>query len=100
VPFDPFELGAAAMLALVGFTVAGPPAETEIEPEAVPLIGFTVAPASPVTRADLDEFKGRTRGPVTPSGRAVPRPGHRDLRARARDPPHAAAVRRLSLTER
>jgi hypothetical protein len=75
LPFDPFELAAVTMHALVGFTLGGRPADTDIEPGAVPLIGFAVTPAHPITQADLDEFTRthtRTRYTLGPGGTLIP----------------------------
>ena len=65
------------MHALMGFTQTGPPAETDIEAEAVRLIGFEVTPANPITQADIDEFvrtHTRTRYRLGPGGSLIPVP--------------------------
>jgi hypothetical protein len=71
----PFELSEAASHALMGFTQAGRHAETDVDAWAVPLIGFEVPSAHPVTQADLDEFMRthrRRRYRLGPGGTLIP----------------------------
>jgi uncharacterized protein DUF6928 len=56
LPFHPLELGGAALLELAGFAVEGRPADGLIDPEAVRLTSYHVAPANPVTSVDLQAF--------------------------------------------
>lgn len=57
LPFHPLELGAeAAMRSLFAFILEGRMQDTDIDPQAVRLIGYKVRAADPVTEAEVREF--------------------------------------------
>jgi hypothetical protein len=75
LPFHPFELSEAALRALMGFTQGGRPAESDVDACAVPLTGFEVPSANPITQADMDEFlrtRRRRRYRLGPGGELIP----------------------------
>jgi hypothetical protein len=75
LPFHPLDLGEAALRELIGFVVEGRPSETDIDAAAVKLIEFTVTPAKPVTKAEVDEFirtRKRRRYTLGPGGSLIP----------------------------
>jgi hypothetical protein len=76
LPFHPLELGGAALLALAGFAVEGRPADDVIDPWAVRLAGYQVAPARPGAGDDLQAFvrtRKRTRYTFGPDGSLIPK---------------------------
>jgi uncharacterized protein DUF6928 len=75
LPFSPFDLSEAALSALMGFTQGGRPADSAVDAWAVPLIGFEVPSARPITQADLDEFlrtRRRRHYRLGPGGELIP----------------------------
>ncbi|MGW4743914.1 DUF6928 family protein [Streptomyces sp. NPDC004290] len=51
LPFHPLELGNEALRAFFGFLLEGTPAPEDVDPDAVPLLGFRLV-------ADSDEPRG------------------------------------------
>lgn len=75
LPFHPSELSEAALSALMGFTQGGRPADGAVDAWAVPLTGFEVPSARPITQADLDEFMRthrRRHYRLGPGGELIP----------------------------
>ena len=75
LPFHPFRLSEAALSALLGFTQSGRPAESDVDAEAVTLLGFEVPSANPITQADMDEFlrtHRRRHYRLGPGGELIP----------------------------
>ena len=60
----------AALRALMGFTQGGRPAESDVDACAIPLTGFEVPSAKPITQADMDageELRGAGMARKLPS---------------------------------
>ncbi|WP_207400994.1 DUF6928 family protein [Actinomadura roseirufa] len=76
LPFHPLELGGeAALRDLLGFIVEGRRRDTDIDAEAVRLLGFPVPVANPITQADVQEFRRThtfTRYTYGPDGNLAP----------------------------
>jgi hypothetical protein len=75
LPFHPLELGEVALHELMGFTLEGRQAPSDVQAEAVRLLKFTVPPDNPVTQADVDAFRRthrRTTYTIGPDGSLTP----------------------------
>lgn len=76
LPFHPLELGAdTALRALLGFIAEGKIQDTDIDAFQVPLAGFQVPVANPITQADVQEFMRthtRKRYRPGPGGSFIP----------------------------
>ncbi|MEU9867976.1 MULTISPECIES: DUF6928 family protein [Actinomadura] len=76
LPFHPVELGGeAALRALLGFIIEGRRRDTDIDAQAIRLLGFPTPVTNPITQADIQEFMRthtRTRYTYGPDGNLVP----------------------------